>query len=301
MLLQVRGSWPHRPKQTSSNTKEPVIGGVVKLDRGSSAGELLPTRVVSTPNSFSPQVGRLGRSHGLYLDCALEGVPCRALVDTRSTISLVRPGILPNSSRSLPRGWTPTMQCTTTVTGDRSKMIGTRSLRVMVGGQQRQHQFWLANIQDPCIIGLDLLDKWGAVVDVSRATLALGTETMVLHESCDCDTPTQASEPPMRTASVERTAPPGLPVSANHPFTTRSQTTEVKGAIDNLFKRSCQDLNREQQHQLKDLLQTFSDVFAVRDEDCTHTNLVLHDIDTGEARPIRLRPRCLPLAKREAA
>ena len=76
---------------------------------------------------------------------------------------------------------------------------------------------------------------------------------------------------------------------------------EVKKAINNLFKRNCQDLNRGQQHQLKDLLQTFSDVFAVRDEDCTHTNLVLHDTDTGEARPIRLSPRRLPLAKREAA
>ena len=41
----------------------------------------------------------------------------------------------------------------------------------MVGSQQMQHQFWLANIQDPCIIDLDLLDKWGAVVDGFRATL----------------------------------------------------------------------------------------------------------------------------------
>lgn len=193
------------------------------------------------------------------------------------------------------------MQCITTVTGDRAKMIGTRSLRVMVGGQQRQHQFWLANIQDPCIVVLDLLGKWGAVVDVSRATLSLGTETMVLHESSDCDTPTQASEPPVRTASAERTTPPWPRVLADPPFTTQSRTTEVKGAIDDLFKRSCQDLNREQQQKLKDLLQTVSDFFAVRDEDCTHTNLVLHDIDTGEACPIRLRPRRLPLAKREAA
>lgn len=60
-------------------------------------------------------------------------------------------------------------------------------------------------------------------------------------------------------------------------------------------------MNREQQHQLKDLLQTFSDVLAVKDEDCTHTNLALHDIDTGEARPIRLHPQCLSLTKQVVA
>lgn len=60
-------------------------------------------------------------------------------------------------------------------------------------------------------------------------------------------------------------------------------------------------MNREQQHQLKDLLQTFSDVLAVKDEDCTHTNLALHDIDTGEARPIHLHPQCLSLAKQVVA
>lgn len=42
-------------------------------------------------------------------------------------------------------------------------------------------------------------------------------------------------------------------------------------------------------------------MFAAKDEDCTHTNLVLHDIDTREARPVRRRPRRLPLAKRLAA
>ena len=54
--------------------------------------------------------------------------------------------------------------CNTTVIGDQAQVIETRLLRVLVGGQQIQHQFWLANIQDPCIIGLNLLDKWGAVV-----------------------------------------------------------------------------------------------------------------------------------------
>lgn len=39
----------------------------------------------------------------------------------------------------------------------------------------------------------------------------------------------------------------------------------------------------------KALLDTFADVFADNDEDCTHTSLVLHDKDTGETCPVRLR------------
>ena len=285
----------------------PAISGVIKLDRCGRAGELLPTRVVSTPNSLSPRVGHLGRSHGTHLNRALEEITYQALVDTGSTIALVHPGILPNSSRSLPQGWSPTLQCITTVTSDSAKMIGTRSLRLRVSGQQRRHQFWLANIQDPCIISLNLLGKWGSVVDMSRATLSLGTETMVLHEYSDCDTPTQGSIPPVRTVSAERITPPRPPVSADPPLTTQSQTMDIKGAIDHLFKRNCQDLNREQQQQLKDLLQTLSDVFAARDEDCTHTNLVLHNIDTPPHPPPPTAPspgqagRCPAEGRRDAS
>lgn len=51
-----------------------------------------------------------------------------------------------------------------------------------------------------------------------------------------------------------------------------------------MFERSHQDLDEEQQRQLKELLEEFIDVFATKDEDCTHTDLVLHDIDTGDYR-----------------
>lgn len=44
-----------------------------------------------------------------------------------------------------------------------------------------------------------------------------------------------------------------------------------------------------------------TDIFAARDKECVGTNVIHQDIDTGNARPIRLRPRRLPLAKRVAA
>ncbi|CAL9692669.1 unnamed protein product [Knipowitschia caucasica] len=44
-----------------------------------------------------------------------------------------------------------------------------------------EHEFWLARIQDPCIIGLDLLVHWGAVVDLVKSTLTLGPLTVDLQ------------------------------------------------------------------------------------------------------------------------
>ena len=95
-------------KLPGSDTKEPAIDGVVKLDWGGSAGELSPTRVVSTPNSFSPWVGCLGRAHGIYLDCALEGITCRALVDTGFTLWSAQ-GSCPTPADHRSRGGAP--QC----------------------------------------------------------------------------------------------------------------------------------------------------------------------------------------------
>ena len=40
-------------------------------------------------------------------------------------------------------------------------MRGRRRLAVGRGEQELAHGFWLADLQDPCIIGLDLLTRWG--------------------------------------------------------------------------------------------------------------------------------------------
>ncbi|KAG7236408.1 hypothetical protein INR49_000459 [Caranx melampygus] len=139
-----------RKEAKKSTADKEADGGFVII--ASSTGQHLDS-------SMTPRVGCLGRAHGLHLDCALEGTTCRALVDTRSTISLVRPGILLNSIRQLHRGWSTMKQCITTVTGDRAKILGTRLLQVMVGCQQTEHNFWLADIQDPSIISLALMDN----------------------------------------------------------------------------------------------------------------------------------------------
>ncbi|KAG2458960.1 RFTN2 protein, partial [Polypterus senegalus] len=126
------------------------------------------------------KVGRCGFSTGLYLDCTIDGRPCSALMDTGSTICLLQKGVLPETAGLLPEDWTPTNSELRSVTGERTVMPGKKLLSVLVGTSQTSHEFWLADIKDKCIIGLDLLAHWGARVDVSRAVLCFGNETVPL-------------------------------------------------------------------------------------------------------------------------
>ncbi|KAJ8365020.1 hypothetical protein SKAU_G00138510 [Synaphobranchus kaupii] len=85
---------------------------------------------------------------------------------------LSRPGVLHNTSGpKLPGAWTPTATPLTSVTGAKMAMRGKKEVKVTVTGQEVSHEFWLADIADLCIIGLDLLKRWGACVDVSRGSI----------------------------------------------------------------------------------------------------------------------------------
>lgn len=52
---------------------------------------------------------------------------------------------------------------------------------MIMAGQAIHHLLWLASIQDIYIIGLQLLGRWGATVDVPRTQLLLGTEAVALQ------------------------------------------------------------------------------------------------------------------------
>lgn len=153
-------------------------------------------------------VGRLGHTKGLYLVYQLDGHPCRALVDTGSTISLVRPGILPGTTGRLTAAWSPTHTKLMTVTREKADMRGRKPLRIQAGNQELMHDFWLANIRDPCIVGLDLLTRWGACIDMVRAPIILGTETMALQSGQELKKGAQDRRSNCQAAAAQQTPPP---------------------------------------------------------------------------------------------
>jgi hypothetical protein len=67
--------------------------------------------------------------------------------------------------------------------------------------------------------------------------------------------------------------------------------------IEIVYKRSISCLDENQQKSYKDLLVVFQTVFSKSEDDIGLTNLVEHTINTGDHRPVRQRPRRIPLAK----
>ncbi|KAL0188675.1 hypothetical protein M9458_015774, partial [Cirrhinus mrigala] len=76
---------------------------------------------------------------------------------------------------------------------------------------------------------------------------------------------------------------------------------DIMGELREIMQRSSGDLDMQQQEQLWELLVEFQDCFACNEVDLGQTSLVQHNIDTGDATPIRQRPRRMPLGRQEAA
>ena len=69
---------------------------------------------------------------------------------------------------------------------------------------------------------------------------------------------------------------------------------ELKGKLQ--ISAKCSKADKQQ---LEGLLLDWDDVFALNDSELGETNLVTHNIDTGNAKPVQTLPRCLPYALRK--
>jgi len=90
-------------------------------------------------------------------------------------------------------------------------------------------------------------------------------------------------------------ASPTLYSAANH-VPANIPADRVPALLD-LFERSVAELNNTQREQVWDVITSFQDVFSVDPDDLGHTTLIQHQIDVGDAKPIRVPPRRLPIAK----
>lgn len=244
-----------------------------------------------------------------HVHITLGGAPCIALVDTGSTATLMRPDVVPAGTQMEPTG----VQLRT-VTGVLTPMLGKAVITIQVGGLSLNFRVWVAAVQDPCILGLDFLRAAHCVLDLGKNTLAFpeGPTVEMVH-------PTQAPKPHRPTSNLVGTlrGPEPVPQSVSskptplHPLVDvqppapDQQTPPVSAsrltAVREIWERSCINLEPTQREELWRVLWEFKDIFALSEEEVGLTHLVQHEIDTGDARPIKTRPRRLPLAHQAAA
>ncbi|XP_072039013.1 uncharacterized protein [Amphiura filiformis] len=75
--------------------------------------------------------------------------------------------------------------------------------------------------------------------------------------------------------------------------------SELPEYLQDLWERSKQNLSKVEQESLQKLLIKYKHVFAKSKTDLGRTNLVKHHIDTGDAPPVKMPSRRLPMHQRE--
>lgn len=210
----------------------------------------------------------------------------------------------------------PTTVKLRTVTGALAPMLGRGVVAIQVGGLLVNFKVWVAVVQDPCILGLDFLRAAQCVLDLGKNTLAFpgGPTVEMVH-------PTQTTGPHLtssRTTEERNVSHPEPQTTLSPPQSPITDLPEVVclpaqdeqplvecgdrlAVMREVWRRSCHNLAPAQQEALWQVLLECQDIFALTEEEVGLTDLVQHDIDTGDARPIKTRPRRLPLAHQAAA
>ena len=101
----------------------------------------------------------------------------------------------------------------------------------------------------------------------------------------------------LRARTVVADINPVRPVDANRVYNTAESYTEI---IDDLIARVSPEVSESCREQLRSLLDRFKGTFSTGCNDLGSTSVVSHDIDTGEAKPIRQSLRRYPPAHLQA-
>ena len=143
----------------------------------------------ASDNSLAPNLAfntgtLVGPGTGLTVSGTIDGYECNLTVDTGSDISIVHPDILQDQKVKTLQPVTPSFR---TVTGQKAQMKGRCNLTVRIGSTEVSQPIWVADIQDPCILGTDFLEPLGCIVNLKDCTLLIGDEeeeVQVASESC---------------------------------------------------------------------------------------------------------------------
>ena len=98
------------------------------------------------------------------------GKPTSFTIDTGATVSIMRPDLVSNRQ---PLNSSCTIQ---TVTGSPVKVVGKLYVRVRLGLLEFNHQMLVADIVDEVILGTDIMNAYGFVVDLRENILKVGQE-----------------------------------------------------------------------------------------------------------------------------
>ncbi|CAC5392159.1 unnamed protein product [Mytilus coruscus] len=89
------------------------------------------------------------------------------------------------------------------------------------------------------------------------------------------------------------------PLTLPENFQDTSETVNVPDHLKCLIDKASPELTKNQKFQLEKLIVEYQDIFTSPDGKLGRTGIVKHSIDTGDAKPIRVPPRRVPLTQRK--
>lgn len=108
-----------------------------------------------------------------YIDGLVE---CRIVVDTGSTVTIVRPDIVKRCKGMLFSDTVrPTKSLLRTATGDSALVNGRCKLKIKLGSTEILHDVLVADITDECILGLDFMLENNCSLDMVAGKFLIET------------------------------------------------------------------------------------------------------------------------------
>ena len=113
-------------------------------------------------------------SGNLIVNGYAEGKPTSFTADMGATVSIMRPDLVSNLQSLI-------SSCTIqTVTGSPVKILGKVDVRVRLGLLKFSHQMLVADIVDDVILGTDIMNAYGFIVDLREDVLKVGQDKIKL-------------------------------------------------------------------------------------------------------------------------
>ena len=187
------------------------------------------------------------------------------------------------------------------------EVSGMTTIEIRLGNIEVMHKVVIADIKAEGILGMDFLGEHDCVLNISKSEMKLkGQRVPITIEgfvaAACCRIATLKKEVMAELVQEVDRSPKhskGRPPLVARVTKGRDGEPKLPEHIEELLKRSSQHLNEEQVLQVKSLLLEFQSIFGDSKENIGRTSLIQHKIDTGEAKPIKQRPRPVPIHHRE--
>ncbi|GBM47532.1 hypothetical protein AVEN_90248-1 [Araneus ventricosus] len=123
-----------------------------------------------------------GGRNGLYLEGSICGIPYLILVDTGANATLVRTDLTQKLKENFI--YTAPNISLKNATGEKVAIHGKLDAAIECGSRKLQHKIFVADITDPCILGLYFLQKFNFTVDLEKNEIRAGGEEIPLFSPC---------------------------------------------------------------------------------------------------------------------